>query len=332
MQNIKKGLVGLLAAAVLCVGVGYTLPVAADSTNTQIQINSTLKRTHISPTEYAFSAPEGTCLMVEHQEGTNAYTVSYEPGIIESGVLSKVWQNFKGSNDSVNNVAYLSYSLMNCENAALEEMARKASFVLIDVADGVAPVRHVEKYRAFAETGGYNLLFAEATVSDEPATEVNAFAGDKWVKGTEVRMRAKPNTDCEILGYFDEHEYVKVLGYVDAADASAYPGSWAYVVRDNRQKGFIAAQFLATGPAVTDAEQYLRDHIKNCGKYESWKGIDYKLALTETYSGEGPRAVTTSVYKVYENRGNEQVTLAVFYVRDDGGIGKDIDGYDVRDN
>lgn len=332
MKNLKKSLAGIFAAATLCFTLGYTLPVSADSTNTQIEINSNLRRTHISPEEYAFSGQNGTCLIVEYRDGTKIFKVFYEPGIIESGKLAKAWQNYEIGRDPINNVAYLSYSLLNCESAALEEMARKAYFVLVDIANGVNPPSQIEKYRAYAEVGGFDLLFAEATVASGKGTDITSFAGEKWIKGTEVRMRAKPNTDCEVLGYFDEHEYIRVLGYVNGEGASRYPGNWAYIRRDNGAEGFVAAQFVASGPAVVDFEQYLIDHINNSGKYNNWRNLDYRLKTIDTYCGEGPRAVVTKVFEVYEKRIDKEVLLAVFHVSDNGVIGKDTDGYIVRDN
>ena len=332
MKNFKKSLAAILTAATFCFAVGYTLPVAADSTNTQIQINSNLRRTHISPEEYAFSGPEGTCLMVDHREGTKLYRVYYEPGIIDSGILAKVWQNYKIGWDSINNVAYLSYSLLNCESAAIEEMARRAYFELVDVANGVNPPTQVEKYRAYAEVGGFDLLFAEATTTTGGGTDVTSYAGEKWIKGTEVRMRAKPNTNCDVLGYFDEHENIRVLGYVNGEGAPKDPGNWAYVRRDNGAEGFVSAQFVASGPAVEDFEQYLIDHINNSGKYDNWRNLDYRLNTIDTYCGEGPRAVATKVFEVYENRVDQKVRLAVFHVSDNGVISKYVNGYLVRDN
>lgn len=332
MKNFKKNLANVLALAAFCIGLGYTLPVSADSTNTQIKINNNLSRTHISPEEYAFSSTDETCLMVEHRDGSKIFKVYYEPGIIESGTLAKIWKNYKIGRDSINNVAYLSYFLMNCENAALEEMARKAYFVLVDIANGVNPPTQVEKYRVYGVVGDYDLLFAEVTTTSGVGTDVNSFAGEKWIKGTEVRMRAKPNTDCAILGYFDEHENVRVLGYVNGEGFPKHPGNWAYIRRDNGAEGFVATQFVASGPAVEDFEQYLIDHINNSGKYNSWHNLDYRLKTIDTYCGEGPRAVATKVFEVYENRIDQKVPLAVFHVSDNGVIGKDVDGYIVRDN
>lgn len=332
MKNLKKSLVGIFAAVTMGLSLGYALPVAADSTNTQIQINSNLRRTHISPEEYAFSGQDGTCLMVEHRDGSKIYKVYYEPGVIESGALERAWQSYKIGRDSINNVAYLSYSLMNCESAALEEMTRKAYFVLVDIANGVNPPTQVEKYRAYGEVAGFDLLFAEATIASDAGTDVTSFAGEKWIKGTEVRMRAKPNTDCEVLGYFDEHENIRVLGYVNGEGNPKHPGNWAYVRRDNGAEGFVAAQFVASGPAIEDFEQYLIDHINNSGKYNNWRNLDYRLQTIDTYCGEGPRAVATKVFEVYENRINQKIQLAVFHVSDNGVIGKVVNDYIVRDN
>lgn len=330
MKNFKKSFACIFTAATLYFSLGYTLPVSADSTNTQIQINSNLRRTHISPEEYAFSGQNGTCLIVGYRDGTKLFKVFYEPGIIESGELVKVWQNYEIGRDPINNVAYLSYSLLNCESAALEEMARNAYFILVDVANGVNPPTQIEKYRAYAEVKGFDLLFAEATITSGEGTDITSFAGEKWIKGTEVRMRAKPNTDCEILGYFDEHENIRVLGYINGEGTPKDPGNWAYVRRDNGTEGFVAAQFVASGPAVVDFEQYLIDHINN--KYNNWRNLDYRLNTIDTYCGEGPRAVATKVIEVYENRVDKKVVLAVFHVSDNGVIGKASDGYIVRDN
>lgn len=332
MKNITKGLAALLTTAALGFGLGYTLPVAATAFNPKVQINSNLTRVQISSEEFALSTNEGTCLTVLHNAGSKFYKVIYEPGYLEPGRLERVWQNYNVGNDSITNAAYLSYSLMNTESSVMEEVARNAIIELVDVADGVNPVTHVEKYRVYADIAGYRLLAAESELATGPSMDTKCYAGDKRVKATEVRMRARPNTNCDILGYFNQNEYVKVLGYINGEGDYKYPGNWAYVRRDNGAEGFIAAQFLATGPVVEDLDQFLKDHLNNSGKYESWKGLNYQLVTKDTYCGEGPRAKATKVIKVVEIRDGRNIDLAVFHVSDDGMIGKEVGDYIVADN
>ena len=54
------------------------------------------------------------------------------------------------------------------------------------------------------------------------------------IHGTEVRMREGPSTNDAILGYFDNHEYLSLIGSRDG---------WYYVRRANGSDGWVSADF-----------------------------------------------------------------------------------------
>ena len=54
------------------------------------------------------------------------------------------------------------------------------------------------------------------------------------IRGTEVRMRGGPSTDDEILGYFDNREYVSILGSANG---------WYHVRRANGTECWVSGDF-----------------------------------------------------------------------------------------
>ena len=54
------------------------------------------------------------------------------------------------------------------------------------------------------------------------------------IRGTEVRMRGGPSTDDAILGYFDNREYVSILGSANG---------WYHVRRANGSEGWVSGDF-----------------------------------------------------------------------------------------
>ena len=54
------------------------------------------------------------------------------------------------------------------------------------------------------------------------------------IRGTEVRMRGGPSTDDEILGYFDNREYVSILGSMDG---------WYHVRRADGTECWVSGDF-----------------------------------------------------------------------------------------
>ncbi len=54
------------------------------------------------------------------------------------------------------------------------------------------------------------------------------------IRGTDVRMRGGPSTDDEILGYFDNREYVSILGNMDG---------WYHVRRADGTECWVSGDF-----------------------------------------------------------------------------------------
>lgn len=330
MINVSKKLARLGATAVFCLSLAQALPVGATSDNPRTDITANLWYNNISPGEYAFSTPEGcvfTVIQNGHGIGNASFTFYPETAANNKASLDKIWSNFTGSRNTLVNAAYLQYGMRNLENAYLQEVANHCRMTLTNVADGGVDIpNHFDDFVIYNVVNDVELLAATAKVDNGGGFEVDTLGGPAWVKGTEVRVREMPNTDCAVLGYFENREEIDVLGYVKSSTSITAPGDWAYVRRSNGQLGYVAAQFVTkNGDVVDNFENYLNNHIRNSGKYNSWLGIKYKLIVIDSYSGEGPRATSTQVIRVFEDMGTHTATMGTFHVCSDGKIMK----YDV---
>lgn len=329
MSNVFKKIARLGVATVFCLSIAQALPAGATSDNPRTEITSNLWYNTISPTEYAFSTSDGCFLVIEHFGNTIGNTIFnfyLESGASNDAMLDNAWRSFEGSRNTAVNAAYLQYAMRTMESPYLYEVSGHCRMILKDVADGVgAKPNHFDKFDIYNVVNDVGMLAATATVDNNKGVKMNIIGGSAWIKGTEVRVREMPNTNCAVLGYFENREEIDVLGYVKSDASVPNPGDWAYVRRPNGQKGYVAAQFVAKGDVVENFEAYLRDHIRNSGKYNSWSGINYKFMVIDSYCGEGPKAKATQVIKVYEDMGTHTATMATFHVCSDGKIMK----YDV---
>lgn len=81
-------------------------------------------------------------------------------------------------------------------------------------------------------------ISGDGTHSDNGRMIFKQYIGQKRMTGDEVRLRQKPNTDCEVLGYVNKGDVVKVLGLTRDK-------KWAAVSLPNSGIGFVSAQFVA---------------------------------------------------------------------------------------
>lgn len=329
MIKLSKKLARVGAAAIFCLSMAQALPVGATSDNPRTNITADIWYNNISTGEYAFSTPKG-CIFTVVQTGNGigkaVYNFYPEPGMTSYEALDKAWMNFNGSNNTLINAAYLQYAMKTLENPYLYEVADHCRLILLNVADGGVDIpNHFDEFAVYNLVDDVGMLAAIAKVDNGKGVEFNVVGGPAWIKGTEVRVREYPNTDCAVLGYFENREEIDVIGYVKSNASVPNPGDWAYVRRPNGQLGYVAAQFVTKNDVVVDYEDYLRNHLRNSGKYNSWQGINYKLMIVDCYSGEGPRATSTQIIKVYEDMGTHTATMGTFHVCSNGQIMK----YDV---
>lgn len=333
-MHFTKKLAQATVAAVFCLSMAQVMPTEATRNNPRFEVTSTMWGNRISPEEYAFSNSNG-CLMVVERTGSGMGNTYYDFHLEDAGrdysVMSQAWQSFTGSKDTVQNAAYLQHSLREMESTYTEEIANHCRMQLMDVADGVGEApNHFDKFRVYNLVDGKSLIALVATVNNKKGVDATIYGGPRWIKGTEVRVRAEANTNCQVLGYFEDREEIDVLGYVKSVRTLEDPGDWAYVQRANGSRGFVAAQFIKDNDDVVDNfEDYLNKHLRTCGKYSSWINNGYKINVTDSYSGEGPRARSTMVMEVSDTNGN---VLANFHVCSDGSIMKLVKGKLVRDN
>lgn len=333
-MKLGKNLARAAAAAVFCLSLAQVMPAEATSNNPRFEVTSTMWGNRISPEEYAFSNSNG-CLMVVERTGSGMGNTYFDFHLEDAGrdysVMSQAWQSFTGSKDTVQNAAYLQHSLREMESAYTEEVAKHCRMQLMDVADGVGEApNHFDKFRVYNLVDGKSLLALEATVNNKKGIDATIYGGPRWIKGTEVRVRAEANTNCEVLGYFEDREEIDVLGYAKSVRTVEDPGDWAYVQRPNGSRGFVAAQFIKDNDDVVgNFEDYLNKHLRTSGKYNSWVNNGYKINVTDSYSGEGPRAKSTLIMEVSDTNGN---VLANFHVCSDGSIMKLVNGELVKDN
>lgn len=334
MMNLSKKLAQAAVAAVFCLSLAQVVPAEATSINPRFEVTSTMWYNRISPEEFAFSNSNGCLLVVERtgQGMVNTYfDFHFDRGGRDYETMSQAWQSFTGSKDTVQNAAYLQHAMKEMESAYTEEVAGHCRMQLMDVADGVGKEpSHYDKFKVYNLVDDKSLLALEATVNNKKGIDAKIFGGPRWIKGTEVRVRAEANTNCQVLGYFEDREEIEVLGYVKSVRTVADPGDWAYVQRPDGSRGFVAAQFVTdNGDVVEDFQEYLKHHIATSGKYASWKNKGYKLNITDSYSGEGPRARSTMIIEVSDANGH---VLGNFHVCSDGRIMKLVNGELVKDN
>ncbi|MDO4177610.1 MAG: SH3 domain-containing protein [Phascolarctobacterium sp.] len=156
-----------------------------------------------------------------------------------------LWTNFKGSTDSGVNAAYAAhyisqlgtkdaysywYRLTDFYSSETEDPVITCMYDIID--DPQKPVPML--------LGWINITNKVSVYSDFfPAH--NGFGA---IKGTEVRFRAEPNTNCQVLGYFEQGELISLLGFCQSVQGFDKPWDWARVQRENGQEGYVSAQFV----------------------------------------------------------------------------------------
>lgn len=333
-MKLRNNWTRVAAAAVFCLSLAQVMPTEATSDNPRFEVTETMWGNRISPEEFAFSNSNG-CLLVVERTGQGMVNTYFDFHLDSGGrdyeTMSKAWQSFAGSKDTVQNAAYLQHALKEMESAYTEEVARHCRMQLMDVADGVGKEpSHYDKFKVYNLVDDKSLLALEATVNNKKGVDATIYGGPRWIKGTEVRVRAEANTNCQVLGYFEDREEIEVLGYVKSVRTLADPGDWAYVQRPDGSRGFVAAQFIKDNDdVVNNFEEYLNKHLRTEAKYNSWVNNGYKINITDSYSGEGPRAKSTLIMEVSDTNGK---VLANFHVCSDGNIMKLVNGELVKDN
>ena len=234
----------MVALGVFCMGMSYAAPALA---NTVVEVTSNIDYVKISPEESAFrDRRNGNSVYVIQEVGVNCYKVTdVEDAYKDPFKMEELWQGFSGSHDVVAHVGYVNYCMTTCESRFMEDLAKDCYHQVVDVADGVGNLpNHSEKHRMYNEINGQRYLAATCEVSNQPSTDFQVFGGRRWIRGTEVRMREQPNTNCNVLGYFENNEEIYVYGYAGINYNAALPNGWAYVRRENGQVGYVSAQFV----------------------------------------------------------------------------------------
>jgi len=246
MFNWKKIALGVMSG-LFCVGMSYSTPAYATSDDYQVfQVSPLIEYVAISPEECAFRDKRGGSSMyiVENlQQGL--YKIScMEEAYKDVYKLGETWTGFPGSRNAVANVGYVNNAMHGVESGYMDEVAMHSVHQIRNVADGVGgKPNHYEEHYIYNEIDGKMYLAAVCKVTNFPSTEFDILGGYKYIRGTEVRMREEPNTNCNVLGYFDNNERIYVYGYLGIDYNSKLPNGWAYVKRANGQVGYVAAQF-----------------------------------------------------------------------------------------
>lgn len=247
MFNWKKLALGAMAGA-CCLSLGYINPAYATSDNNQVvDVSPNIEYVRISPEENAFRDKRtGNSMYIVEDQKQNVYKITcMEEAYKDVFKLGETWSGYKGSRDPVANVAYVNNCMHGAESGYMDEVAFHSYHEVKDVADGVGALpNHFEKHYIFNEFDDKVLLAAICNVSNLPSTEFSILGGYKYIRGTEVRMRQAPNTNCEVLGYFENNERIYVYGYTNIDYSAPLPNGWAYVKRANGQVGYAAAQFV----------------------------------------------------------------------------------------
>jgi len=229
----------------LCVfGMNYTAPAYA---NYQVvQVSPKIEYVKISPEEAAFRDKRtGNSMYVVEDKKQNLYKITcMEEEFKDVFKLDETWSGFSGSRDTIANVGYVNNQMHNVESAYMDEVAKHSYHQVKNIADGVgSKPNHYEDHYIFNEIDGKMYLAALCNLTNSPSSAFTIFGGYKYIRGTEVRMREAPNTDCGVLGYFDNNERVYVYGYTNIDYSAQLPNGWAFVRRENGQTGYVSAQF-----------------------------------------------------------------------------------------
>lgn len=247
MLNWKKLTLGVLAG-ICCLGMHSGTPAYATSDNYQVvQVSPLIEYVVISSEENAFrDRRTGNSMYIVEDQKQNIFKITcMEEEYKNVFKLGETWASFPGSRNAVANVGYVNNAMHNVESGYMDEVAMHSVHEVKNVADGVgSKPNHYEEHYIFNEIDGNRFLAAICKVTNFPSTDFTIFGGYKYIRGTEVRMREYPNTNCAVLGYFDNNERIYVYGYTDIDYSASLPNGWAYVKRTNGQVGYVSAQFV----------------------------------------------------------------------------------------
>jgi len=81
-------------------------------------------------------------------------------------------------------------------------------------------------------------LSGKAEHCDNGQVRVIQYIGNKTITGDEVRLRLRPNTNCEVLGYVNRGDVVKVLGLTTDRE-------WAAIKLSDGRFAYVSTQFVA---------------------------------------------------------------------------------------
>jgi len=247
-----KNMAAAFMVGAFCLGLSHATPAYATSDeNTVVKVSDKIEYVKISPEEYAFrDRRTGNSMYVVEDKKQSLYKIScIEEAYKDVFKLDEQWQGYKVGRDTIANIGYINNAMHNVESAYMDEVAYHSYHEVKDIADGVGALpNHYETHRIFYTVEGKLFLAATCKLTNLPSTDFNIFGGNKFINGTEVRMRHAPNLNGDIIGYFEQNERVYVYGYTNIDYSKPLPNGWAYVKRENGQFGYVAAQFVQRAP------------------------------------------------------------------------------------
>lgn len=248
---MKKNILAKIVLTTLISTCMNILPAYATNDDHQVfQVSPLIEYVAISPEECAFrDKRNGSSMYIVENQQQGFYKITcMEEDYKDVYKLDSTWTGFPGSRNAVTNVGYVNNAMHNLGNAYMNEIAMHSVHQIRNVDDinGAKP-NHYEEHYIFNEFDDMKLLAAICKVTNFPTSEFTIFGGPKYIRGTEVRMREKPNTDCNVLGYFENNESIYVYGFLGIDYNAQLPNGWAYVRRANGQIGYVAAQFVQGG-------------------------------------------------------------------------------------
>lgn len=248
MFNWKKLLLGTALSA-FCLGLFPAGPACATTDNPKVsQVSEKIEYLKISPNEYAFRDKRtGNSMYVVEDQTQGHYIVScVEETYKDPARLEEQWQGYKVGRSVIANVGYVNHCMATSEVPFLREIASHSMHWIEDFADGTGTElpNHVEFHHIFNMIDGRPYLAAHCEVNNLPAVNFQVFGGKRLIHGEGVPLRFQPADDSDVLTSIKKDELVYVFGYTLVNFRAPLPNGWAFIRRENGDKGFIKADFL----------------------------------------------------------------------------------------
>ena len=196
------------------------------------------------PAPMEVMAEKGFHIVMEHRPQHDFYFLFVKDDYHgDPSWVGSAWGSFTGSAMTSTNALYLHRHLTL---SAPEIVEHPNTFIrMTDFFCGEGPAAVTTNVLSvLLEENGELRELATAGVDDTGAIRLRKRMGRASIKGEGVRIRALPNTSCEILGEKDNGCPLTVKGFVKQTGEKYNAFTWARVVLDDGTEGYVSGQFV----------------------------------------------------------------------------------------